>query len=264
MSEEKEKKSKEYETAETEKLKAETERIKRDLKIKELLQPKELAFQEKKYEVQLEKLEAEAKKAKYEANLAELSYTMNKREDEKVTTSDRQNRVYRFSNAITDSTVADCILVMTRWSRLDPGCSMEIVFCSPGGSIVDGFALFDFIKDLRRAGHKITTKTIGYAASMAGVLLQAGEERVMGRESWLLIHEASFGIGGKMGEVTDLVDWVKKMCERIVEIYAERAEEKTGKSKKTIINFIHKNWKRKDWWISATEALEYGFCDRVE
>ena len=257
-------KSKELEAAEIAKLSIETEKIKRDVELKKLLQPKELDFQQKKIDIQLKKLQSEAEKAEYEAKLMVLSYNINKREEDKVLTSDKLNKVYRFTNPVTDGSVADCMQVMTRWSRLDPGCAMEIVFCSPGGSIVDGFALFDFIKDLIRKGHKITTKSIGYAASMAGVLLQAGEERVMGRESWLLIHEASFIALGKMGEVVDTVEWVKRMCDRIVEIFAERAEKKTGKSKKAIISLIQKNWKRKDWWISATEALEYGFCDRVE
>jgi ATP-dependent protease ClpP protease subunit len=99
---------------------------------------------------------------------------------------------------------------------------------------------------------------------MAGVLLQAGSERVMGREAWMLIHEASFLAMGKMGEVTDTVEWVKRLCERITNIFADKAATKTGKSPKAIKAFIKKNWTRKDWWISAEEALEYGFCDRVD
>ena len=250
--------------AEAEKLRVEAELKRFELDSRKKAYPKELEFRHKKALIQLEKLESESRKAKYDAGLAELAYNINKREEDKTLTSDRFNKVYRFVYEVTDASVSDCMTVLSRWARLEPGCDIEVVFCSPGGSIIDGNALFDFIQDLRRKGHRITTKTIGYAASMAGVLLQSGDVRVMGKESWLLIHEASFFAYGKMGAVEDTVEWVRRMCEHIVDIFAERASEKTGKSVKTIKAFIKKNWKRKDWWLSAQEALEYGFCDKVE
>ena len=63
---------------------------------------------------------------------------------------------------------------------------MEIVFSSPGGGIISGFELFDFMQDLRSKGHKITTGSLGYAASMAGILLQAGDVRWIGHQSWMI------------------------------------------------------------------------------
>jgi ATP-dependent Clp protease, protease subunit len=242
----------------------EAETKKFELEEKKKLRPKEKEIHLQKLTIQLEKLQHDSRKAQFEAALAELSFNINKREEDKLLSSDRYNKVYRFVNPVVQESVSDCMMVLSRWSRLDPGCDMEVVFCSPGGSIIDGFALYDFIQDLKRKGHKVTTKTIGYAASMAGVLLQAGSERVMGKESWLLIHEASFLAMGKMGAVEDTVEWVKRMCESIIDIFAERASAKTGKSVKVIKSTIKKNWTRKDWWLSATEALDYGFCDKVE
>ena len=55
---------------------------------------------------------------------------------------------------------------------------------------------------------------------MAGILLQAGDIRIMGAESWLMIHEISFGASGKIGEIEDTVEWVKKIQERVVKIFA--------------------------------------------
>ena len=42
---------------------------------------------------------------------------------------------------------------------------IEIIFSSPGGSIIDGFELFDFIQELRCKGHLVTTGSLGMAAS---------------------------------------------------------------------------------------------------
>jgi ATP-dependent Clp endopeptidase proteolytic subunit ClpP len=132
---------------------------------------------------------------------------------------------------------------------------MEIIFSSGGGSIVDGMALYDFIQDLRAQGHRITTSTLGIAASMAGILLQAGDVRTMGREAWLMIHEAAFRTEGKIGEIEDTVDWIKKVQERVLLIFAARSQMSAED--------IRAKWTRRDWWIDSDEALQLGLVDAL-
>jgi ATP-dependent Clp protease protease subunit len=141
------------------------------------------------------------------------------------------------------------------WSRTEPGCAIELIFTSPGGSVIDGMALFDFIQQLRRAGHFITTRALGWAASMAGILLQAGDKRVMAKESYVLIHEISTGAVGKIGEIEDEVKFVKKIQGRILDIFAARANVKR--------EYFAKHWKRQDWWLDSDEALKIGIIDEV-
>ena len=175
------------------------------------------------------------------------------------------HHIYPFGSDVSQSSVNSCINQLTEWMRLDPECDIEIVFNSPGGSVIHGMALWDFIQTVRSKGHKVTTSTIGYAASMAGILLQAGDVRVMGKESWLMIHEASFGAGGKIGEVEDTVEWVKRVCARIVDIFVDRckhADSTTATKRLTKSKFVS-SWRRKDWWISSEEALEYGLIDEI-
>ena len=205
-----------------------------------------------------------AMEAEYSASRERMKMADEERAEKAYLASDANHHVFRFTAEVNEMSVALCISSLTRWARNNPKCDITIIFCSPGGSITDGFALYDFIQDLKRSGHKVTTKTHGMAASMAGVLLQAGTERVMGREAWMLIHEASFLAYGKMGSVEDTVAWVKKMCERIAEIFAERAAKATNGDQKKIAAFIKKNWERKDWWLDATEAHKLGFCDKIE
>ena len=227
---------------------------------------------------QAEKEKALAEKTRQEAavaryNALEAEYSANrekyKMDDElraanAYDASDANHHVFRFTAEVNEMSVALCISALTRWSRQRPGSEITIIFCSPGGNITDGFALYDFIQDLKRSGHKVITKTQGMAASMAGVLLQAGSERVMGREAWLLIHEASFFAMGKVGAVDDTVEWVHKMCARIADIFAERAAAATHGDKKKIVALIKKNWARKDWWLDAKEAHKLGFCDSIQ
>lgn len=201
------------------------------------------------------KLEAETRKAEAEALVAELDARSEYRKREREKAGDEENYLYRFAGEVSKNSVNNCMKKLTQWSRLNPKCDIEIIFSSPGGSIIDGFELFDFIQDLRSRGHHITTGTLGMAASMAGILLQAGDTRWVGGQAWVMIHRAAFGAFGKTYEVEDEVEFVKRIEERILEIFTSRS--RLTKQK------IKKNWDRKDWWISADEAVELNLVDEV-
>ena len=217
-----------------------------------------------KQSAEAEKLRHEAEGARLNTLNIALQYDENKRMTDNVLAGDSYNHLYRFVTDVNDISAQVCMTTLSRWSRQKPLCDIEIVFNSPGGSITEGFALYDYILSLRKLGHKITTRSIGMAASMAGILLQSGDVRIMGREAWLLIHEASFQTMGKVGEVKDTSEWIDKMCEHVIDIFATRASAATRKDKKACAAFIRKNWNRKDWWISAEEALKYGYVDKVD
>ena len=206
-------------------------------------------------EAETAKTEAEASKAKYEAHEAELKYHAAREKFDREKAEDEKNLLYRFTGDVTGSSVSRCMKKLTEWSRLSPKCDIEIVFSSPGGSIIDGFELFDFIQELRGRGHKITTGSLGMAASMAGILLMAGDRRWIGHQCWMMIHRAAFGAIGKTYEVEDEVKLVKRIEERCLDIFVSRS--KLSKLK------IKRNWDRKDWWISADEGLELNLVDEI-
>src|SRR5512146_833373 len=128
--------------------------------------------------------------------------------------------VYRFHEHVEAGSVTDCMNTLTVWDRMHPEKDMEIIFNSPGGSVIDGFELFDFIQELKRKGHHITTSTRGMAASMGGILLQAGDKRVMGKEAVVLIHQVSAVALGKIGEIEDEVELIHKLQSRALGIFA--------------------------------------------
>lgn len=209
----------------------------------------------RKAEAEARKTEAEASKAEYESYKASIDYEKVVRNRKKELAVDEENHLYRFSGQVNNLSVEKCMTKLTEWSRIDPQCNIEIVFFSPGGSIIDGFELFDFIEGLRSAGHYVTTGSLGMAASMAGVLLQAGNHRWIGHQSWMMIHRAAFGAIGKTFEVEDEVKFVKRMEERILDIFVSRSK-LTGSK-------IKRNWDRKDWWINADECVRLGLVDEI-
>lgn len=197
--------------------------------------------------------EADFRTMEREALSVDLSRVHDLRERELA--GDYYKRVLPFTSSVNPDSVKTCISQLNLWTRMDPTAPIEIIFTSPGGSVVDGLALYDHIKYLRDQGTTINTVAIGMAASMAGILLQAGEKRIMGRESWLMIHEVSFGAGGKIGEVEDTTEWVKAVQKRVLHIFAERSN--------LTVRQLDTRWKRKDWWVDSDEALKLGLIDEV-
>lgn len=204
--------------------------------------------------------------AKYEARKAQMFLDDVAKANQRVYAQDKYHHTYRFYGIVDDDAVRIAIDELTVWDRIEPGCPIELIFNSPGGSAIDGMDLFDFVQELRRKGHFVTTAARGYAASMGGILLQAGDKRVMGREAYVLIHQVSAGIMGKIGDIKDEMIFLDKMSARILNIFATRAAlagEAGTATKPLTRRQIATGWERKDWWLDSDECLKYGLVDEV-
>tara|TARA_Y100001973_G_C5194100_1_gene333014 strand:+ start:1012 stop:1758 length:747 start_codon:yes stop_codon:yes gene_type:complete len=209
----------------------------------------------KKLELEQAKIALDLERVKIYNQETQLALDKKQREDRRERAADEENMIYRFNTTVDKTHVNDCMVKLTQWSRRHPKCDIEIVFSSGGGSIIEGFVLFDFIQELRSRGHKVTTGSLGMAASMAGILLQSGDTRWMGHQAWMMIHRAAFGAIGKTYEIEDEVAWIKRIEDRILEIFEKKSDLTRTK--------IKRNWDRKDWWISSDEALELGLIDEI-
>lgn len=225
-----------------------------DIALKEA-EARKMEADAKNIEAMVRKNELEADKAAIELTVKQMDLTVKEEKRLREKAADEENFLFRFGSEVTGGSVSQCIKKLTEWHRLKPKCDIEIVFSSPGGSIIDGFELFDYVQYLRNEGHHITTGTLGYAASMAGILLQAGDTRWIGQQAWMMIHRAAFGAYGKTFEIEDEVKFVKRVEERILDIFTSRSELTRNK--------IKRNWERKDWWISAEEAVDLHLVDEV-
>lgn len=210
---------------------------------------------------------AQAKRAEVEAAIAQH---VKKREDYAEQVRLAQNVFHGliyFVSEVGPKSVESCIDRLDLHERVH-GTSMpvEMVFTSPGGDVVTGMRLFDHITGMRDRGFTINIGTRGIAASMAGVLLQAGSHRWMGRESYVLIHQISAGVAGSFGDIEDRVKWFEKLQNRILDVFAARAAEagKNGTaSQPATRRYLAKQWERTDWWLDSDECLRLGIVDEV-
>lgn len=210
-------------------------------------------------EANVAKAELEAEEERFTRRNVEIVATKTERDEKLLLTQWQFQRTFNFVDSVTKNSVGSCIDRLNQWAVMDPGCDIRITFNSPGGSVVDGMWLFDYILYLRAQGHTVTCIALGYAASMAGILLQAASDgcRVMGKNSWLLIHEVAFSAGGKIGEVEDEYKFGLRLKEQAAAIFVERSGGKLTREK------LEQMWNRKDCWVSPDEALGLGLADKI-
>ncbi len=191
------------------------------------------------------------------SRLAALSADKAEREALEANCDWRYQHKYMFAEGTSAAGVTRAIDRINVWDQLDPTCDIEIAFNSPGGDVIAGMSFFDYLRDMARKGHKITTVCTGMAASMAGILLQAGDTRVATRESMILIHEIAFSAGGKIGDVEDTWLMAQKLTDHVIRIFVQRSGGKLTEE------YLKAHWARKDWWLDAEEALALGIIDEI-
>ena len=205
--------------------------------------------------VTLYRAAAELRKAVADAAKSEIELADYRRRDADARAEAARSLVYTFYAGVDEDSVRQAIHTLSAWSRRDPSAPMTIVLNSPGGRVLDGLALFDFLRRLRLAGHFMRVEVFGRAASMGGVLLQAGDERVLGANAFIVIHEVHGGMKGTSSQIGDQVGFHAQMEKRLLAILSERSY-LTDRQ-------IRPRWQRKDWWLAAPEAVALGFADLV-
>ena len=135
----------------------------------------------------------------------------------------------------------------------DPDKDIFFYINSPGGSVTAGMAVYDTIQYIRP---KVSTICIGQAASMAALLLAAGESgmRYGLPHARILIHQP---LGGVQGQVTDVNIQVNEML-RLKESLTKILSKHTGQP----IEKVAVDTER-DYFMSVTEAQKYGIIDHV-
>lgn len=206
------------------------------------------------------KMRAEAESARYEAEIQKITRDRAVRQEQFDLLGDYYHHIYYFDGDVTGKSVNQCLRTLEAWHRQDPDCDMEIRINSLGGSVIHGMSLVDQLThySLRGGGsHKVTITVRGVAASMAAIILQTADVRLMGSMADLLVHEPSGVAEGSTGDLKDTLKWFDSISSRISQLFVTRSDGRiTMKQFQTL-------WQRKDVWLDASESLAYGFVDAI-
>ena len=159
-----------------------------------------------------------------------------------------------FLGAAIDDDVANILQAQLLFlDTSDSNKDIQIYLNSPGGIIQSGLGIYDTMQWI---SSDVATICTGMAASMAAVILAAGEKgkRSALKHSRVMIHQPS---GGMRGQSADMEIAVREVIKLKKELYTILSEH-TGQTFET----IEKDSDR-DYWMTATEAKEYGLLDEV-
>ena len=123
---------------------------------------------------------------------------------------------------------------------------------SPGGDVFDGVAIHNLLK---QHASEIEVHVIGLAASAASVIAMAGDRVVMGDGSFLMIHNAWTTAMGDTRLMAQIADVLGKIDIQLAGIYSKR----TGIDGDDVSEMMNA-----ETWLSADDAIEYGFADETE
>lgn len=136
---------------------------------------------------------------------------------------------------------------------VDAKKDIQIYLNSPGGSVYAGLGIYDTMQIVQP---NVATICTGMAASMAAVLLCAGEagKRTALKHARVMIHQPLGGAQGQASDIEITAREILKLKKELYEIIASHSGQSFEKVEQD---------SDRDYWMIASEAKEYGMIDEV-
>lgn len=164
-----------------------------------------------------------------------------------------KDRIIMLSGEINDDVANAIIAQLLFLDAQDSEKDIYLYINSPGGMITSGLAIMDTMNFVKADVQTIAT---GMAASMASVLLSAGEKgkRFALPNATVLIHQPLGGAQGQQTEIEIAAEEILKTRKKMNKILSDA----TGQSIETIQHDTER-----DNYMTAQEAKDYGLIDHI-
>ncbi len=164
-----------------------------------------------------------------------------------------KERIIFLGTAIDDDVANLLIAQMLFLESEDPDKDIHLYINSPGGVVTSGLAIYDTIQYIRP---KVSTLCMGQAASIAALLLSAGDKgkRYALPHSRILIHQPMGGFQGQASDVDIQAREILRLREELNQI---------------LVRHTHQTLERiqadtdRDFYMTGHQAKEYGIVDEV-
>ena len=164
-----------------------------------------------------------------------------------------KDRIVFLGGAIDDYIANLAIAQMLFLEADDPEKDIHVYINSPGGVITAGMAIYDTMQYVKP---NVSTICLGQAASLGSFLLASGArgKRYALPYARIMLHQP---LGGVQGQATDIDIHAREIL-RMKDTLNDLLAKHTGQSKEKIALDTER-----DYFMSATEAKEYGIIDEV-
>jgi ATP-dependent Clp protease, protease subunit len=159
-----------------------------------------------------------------------------------------------FLGGSIDDQIANLIIAQLLFLEAeDPDKDIHLYINSPGGVVTSGMAIYDTIQYIKAP---VSTICVGQAASMAALLLAAGEKgkRYSLKNSRIMIHQP---LGGFQGQATDIHIHAQEIL-RMKETLSKLLADHSGQPLEKVANDTER-----DYFMSGEDAKSYGIIDEI-
>lgn len=155
----------------------------------------------------------------------------------------------QFNDAMANSIVAQLLYLASK----DPKKDIQLYINSPGGSVTAGLAIYDTMQYITP---DVSTVSMGLSASMGAMILASGAKgkRYALPNAEILLHQVMGGARGQASEIEITAKQILRIKEEMNKILSKHTGQPLAK--------ISKDTDR-DFYLSASEAKEYGVIDKV-
>lgn len=133
------------------------------------------------------------------------------------------------------------------------GKDLEVHINSPGGSVFEGLAIYNALKQHDGEVRVVVDALAASAASFVAMAADDGQ-LVMARNAVMMIHDASGVAIGNAADMRDMAELLEKHSDNIADIYAQRSGEDATFWRMAMIE---------ETWYTGLEAVEAGLADSV-
>lgn len=163
------------------------------------------------------------------------------------------DRIIFLGTQVSDQSANIIQAQMLYLDSVDPDKDISLYINSPGGSVYAGLGIYD---TMQYVNSDVSTICTGMAASMAAVLLVAGEKgkRYALPHSRVMIHQPLGGIQGQASDIEITAREILKLKDELYRIISDHS----GMSFEKVAADSDR-----DYWMIAAEAKEYGMIDKI-
>lgn len=162
-----------------------------------------------------------------------------------------QSRIIKIDGEINTQMAQRVTSFLDVLANDDPNAVIKLEICSGGGSVLDGFAIVDKIREIP---NPVVAFNTGLCASMATIISSVCDYAYGSVNAQFMIHELATGVEGKFRVLKNSIEFDEKLNKRLFAILSA----KTGKTEEELMKIA-----TYDFWMNSDEALEFGLIDAI-
>ena len=163
-----------------------------------------------------------------------------------------EGRVIKIYGGVNTAMAAEVTSLLDVLSSDDAAAPIKLEICTPGGSVLDGLAIVDKIREIP---NPVIGYIKGYAASMGTAIAAACDYVFISPNSYTMIHELSSGTEGKFREMKAAVEFDEKLNRHLMTLIGKKCN---NRSYDEIMEVA-----LRDYWQNAEETVAFGLADAI-